>query len=372
MHVIYYDIRLNGERWRRSSEIEVKKSQWSNGQVKSNHRNHQDLNMVLVADRNKADNIVLKHRLTGEPLNMNRFKQLFDQRELQGSFIAFIELIIQDEAVTESTLKTYRNTLYHLKKCFGDLAFHQVSTMARPFDNYLRKCGLRHNTISKHHKNVRKFARVLIEEHLSLPLKHPYTSFTAERMRQSRDYLTPTQVRRLLKLYYSEEMAEAYHRCLEAFLFACFTGLRFSDFSKLESGHISDNCIIIEMQKTARRGIKVRIPMPKIAQNMILGRKGKLFEVPSTTINFNRNLRECAKAIDLRKHLTSHLARHTYGTLFIAFGGNVAVLQRLLGHTKIETTMNYLHMAESFVDDKVDIFDEEFKAQVVGKDSMDT
>jgi integrase/recombinase XerD len=44
------------------------------------------------------------------------------------------------------------------------------------------------------------------------------------------------------------------------------------------------------------------------------------------------------------EHGTIHSFRHTYATNYLINGGNVAVLQKILGHSKIDTTMRYVHI----------------------------
>lgn len=43
--------------------------------------------------------------------------------------------------------------------------------------------------------------------------------------------------------------------------------------------------------------------------------------------------------------LTPHLLRHTFATCFIVGGGSVEMLRILLGHSSIETTQKYMHLA---------------------------
>ena len=55
---------------------------------------------------------------------------------------------------------------------------------------------------------------------------------------------------------------------------------------------------------------------------------------------FNKHLAKIAKAIDLEKPLTMHIARHTFGNIS---GENIPLqmLQKLYRHTVITTTMAY-------------------------------
>jgi len=48
------------------------------------------------------------------------------------------------------------------------------------------------------------------------------------------------------------------------------------------------------------------------------------------------------------RELSWHCFRHTYGTGYILREGHVEKLKKILGHARIETTMIYVHMAESY------------------------
>jgi len=41
----------------------------------------------------------------------------------------------------------------------------------------------------------------------------------------------------------------------------------------------------------------------------------------------------------------THVFRHTFASHFMMNGGNILVLQRILGHTDIKVTMRYAHFA---------------------------
>jgi site-specific recombinase XerD len=60
----------------------------------------------------------------------------------------------------------------------------------------------------------------------------------------------------------------------------------------------------------------------------------------------NRLLKEVAIKCGIKKRLTFHISRHTFGTLFLERGGRVEVLKELMGHSDIDTTMVYVHMSD--------------------------
>ena len=52
----------------------------------------------------------------------------------------------------------------------------------------------------------------------------------------------------------------------------------------------------------------------------------------------------------LDNSITFHTLRHSYATEFIKNGGDIWELKNILGHSSINTTSIYLHMAENFKD----------------------
>jgi site-specific recombinase XerD len=57
-------------------------------------------------------------------------------------------------------------------------------------------------------------------------------------------------------------------------------------------------------------------------------------------------IKEAAKASGIKKHVTSHVLRHTYATHLLEMGMDIMTLKELLGHSDIHTTMIYLHIAQ--------------------------
>ncbi|ELH3913563.1 tyrosine-type recombinase/integrase [Salmonella enterica] len=55
--------------------------------------------------------------------------------------------------------------------------------------------------------------------------------------------------------------------------------------------------------------------------------------------------------LDLPIGQLSHVLRHTFASHFMMNGGNILVLQRILGHTDIKMTMRYAHFSPNHLED---------------------
>lgn len=53
-------------------------------------------------------------------------------------------------------------------------------------------------------------------------------------------------------------------------------------------------------------------------------------------------------AYDLDKHISFHTLRHSFATYYLMNGGNIITLKSMLGHTHLNTTNIYLHIAQNF------------------------
>lgn len=152
-----------------------------------------------------------------------------------------------------------------------------------------------------------------------------------------RDFLTMDEVRRLDATPCESPQTK------RAFLFACFTGLRFSDVANLKHENIDGGELSIRMTKTSE---PLLIPLTSNAMRYVSDDgKAFVFDCPSLT-NVNRILKMWAVSAGINKRLHFHVARHTFATMALSNGADLYTVSKLLGHSNISVTHVYAKVVD--------------------------
>jgi integrase len=139
----------------------------------------------------------------------------------------------------------------------------------------------------------------------------------------------------------------------KAFLFSCFTGLRYSDMKSLRWSEIhqaaDSKTLYIEKQQVKTKGT-VTIPLSDEAMRWMPERVDGIdtvfheLSITSTTVELL--LKEWTDAAGIDKHITYHCSRHTAATLLLTLGANLYVVSKLLGHKSIKMTEVYAKIVD--------------------------
>lgn len=151
---------------------------------------------------------------------------------------------------------------------------------------------------------------------------------------------------------------------LAAFLFACFTGLRFSDVVTLRHSDIraeGDRRLIVKTMVKTRQSVV--IPLSASAERWLPRRNADadspVFCLP-TVQWMEICLKRMAREAGIIKNITFHTGRHTFATLQITLGSDLYTVSRLLGHRSIRSTQIYADIVLGKRVEAVSRFDDVF------------
>ena len=172
-----------------------------------------------------------------------------------------------------------------------------------------------------------------------------------------------------IQTLFDTDISAEMHIC-EAFLFSCFTGLRFSDASALrysyfQREHDKDGNEITTMQirpiKTSDK--KLYAPLAEQAVSILQGmekEKGNDFVFFNlsriTKCTVNNTLKRWAKAAGINKNLHFHVARHTFATLSLNSGIDIYTVSKFMGHTRLSVTQRYTKVLDEKKEKEIEKF----------------
>jgi site-specific recombinase XerD len=259
------------------------------------------------------------------------------------------------ENLAPLTVRTYYWNLKKIQYFRPDLDCTDINEqMVRDFRHYLQRKGNKPNTVIKALSVLRSFSRRMLAD--GLIGENPFNKVRIGQVYTRRGYLTTSELKKLYLNFQDQRrfLTETEQDVMRAFLFSCFTGLRYSDLLSLDASEIFDYKIRKQMHKT---GDPVYVPIPLQAR-LLLPEKiqsGPVFRVVENS-HFNRTLRTAAKKLGYYKHIHCHLARHTFATTCITLGIPLPVTSKLLGHRKLETTLIYAKFVDTFLDKEMKKF----------------
>lgn len=170
--------------------------------------------------------------------------------------------------------------------------------------------------------------------------------FLSKREKKEHNFLMPADLEKLENLKLPDRKNNSRH-ILDAFLFCCYCGLRFSDFKQLTYKNLitidGKEWLVLNSVKT---GVKLNIPLYLLFNGKALGIMRKYDSIEQLAAlgcnsDTNRTLQKLGRMAHIGKKFTYHTSRHTCATLLVHQGVPITTVQKLLGHTSVKTTEIY-------------------------------
>lgn len=354
MALVQVEAYLNRKKKYFSTKVYLKPEQWDAKKlVVKNHPNADALNRLIYEYMAMIEKKELELWQQGRRISLDLLKDALSTSENSTSFIPFFRQEVANSALKESTKKNHLSTLALLQEfkrdvSFSDLTFEFISS----FEYFLQSKGYHTNTIAKHMKHLKRHINVAINKDYMEIQKYAFRKYRIKTIENNHTHLSPEELEKLEKLDLAGRYTK-YQKTLDAFLFCCYAGLRYSDFVSLTP----DNIVEIRNEtwliyKSIKTNTEVRLPLYLLFEGkglLILGKYKDdiqdFFNLRDNS-NVNKDLIILSRIASLSKKISFHTARHTNATLLIYNGVNITTVQKLLGHKSVKTTQVYTNIMD--------------------------
>lgn len=335
------NIYLKPEHWdKRTSQVIV-------------HPQANDLNAMLFEFVLHLQGVELALWKRGVPATLSLLKDAMKKnRPVNVTFPVFAKEYVTHSDRRESTKENLYTTITVLQEFRPGLDFKDITyTFLKDFEVYLREKGNGINTVAKHLRQLRTLVNEAINQGYIHADAYPFRKFKIKQEKGRHEFLTPDELRKLENLDISDKKLR---HVLDAFLFCCYVGLRFSDFCQLTPA----NFIRVNGKrwlhfKSIKTGIELRLPLHLLFEGKALAILDRYDIAEFASLGSNSEVNKCLAQITMmariKKHVTYHTARHTCATLLIHQGVPITTVQKLLGHTSVKTTEIYSEILSSTI-----------------------
>lgn len=340
---LYLNLYIHNKRKRIPLDIFINEKDWNKKKQQISNPKLQDYNLILNDIKARINKIEIQFRLSEQVLTVDKCAELLQKPDLTVDFISFMEYEMNLKSMEYNSVKNHKSVLKKLKKYQSTILFADINELfISKYRRYLAsKLGNQEVTIDSNIKVIKHYIQLAKKRGLILNID--VEQIKIKQHRSHRTNLTIAEVEKMKEYYFSKFIKESHKKTLGYFLFNCMTGLRINDLLKLKREQLNENFFNFWNQKSKKQ----QILMTNETCRQILAHDKNLFVEKITAKTINETIKEIANFLGIKKHITCHVARHTFATNYLRKGGKVEHLQLLLAHSDIQTTMIYVHIVES-------------------------
>ncbi|WP_066219110.1 site-specific integrase [Formosa haliotis] len=272
---------------------------------------------------------------------------------------------VESKKLTPGTLKNYTATEKYLKRFIkqkyggSDIQLPFIDYLfVIKFEDFLRTCkplrasqSLNNNGVMKHMERLKKLINIAMK--FGGYKCSPFSFYAFKYEDYDSVFLESWELERLKSVSLPSVLLK---QIRDFFVFSCYTGLSYVEVKQLRNNDIVEGIdgalwINVKRQKTKT---PVRVPLLPQALEILYryscyGNQNngfRLFPIISNQ-KVNDNIKILAKIAGISKHLTFHVARHTFATTITLLNDvPLETVSKLLGHTKLSTTQKYARVVE--------------------------
>ena len=279
------------------------------------------------------------------------------KRYLQ-EFKLYIEV---EKNFSKHTVTAYSSDILSFLIWLNDKSIEDVNySIIREYLLYIQQFNYSKTTTARKIASLRTFYRFLyrervIESNPALGVHSP------KRGKSLPEFLTETEMEQVLNNIKMDSPAGYRNRAILELLYA--TGMRISELSDLnfENLNLEENEIKVFGKGSKERIVLVSERAKNFLETYIKTVRYLIFKSddigPNSPVFINKTgyrlqpqsvrlaIKDVVEKIELPKHVTPHVFRHSFATKLLENGADLRVVQELLGHSSISNTQIYTHVS---------------------------
>lgn len=355
--------------------VELQYLDLKNQCIKKSYNGHIKLNLLVSSQRQKIEDIINTAMTNDINPTTEYVKGIYDnlktekEARIRISFWIFVEEYFREAKLklNPNSIRCYNNAINNLK------AFEKYENIKLNWENFditfyykfldfytgYKKLG--NNGFGKIIKVLKAILNRATDRGINTSLLYKNKEFKALKEDVSNIYLNEEELKHIISLDLTE--SKKLDQARDLFIVGCYTGLRFSDFSKLSSLNISDGLIRIKTQKT---GTDVVIPLLPEVESVILKYNGNL---PKAYCNQKMNeylkligykaemfekiqksrlsgVKEMKNTLEKWQMICTHTARRSFATNMYKRGLDSISIMQLTGHSTEKSFMTYIKISK--------------------------
>ena len=400
--LVYQD---RGRKFKFFTKEKILPKYWDKKKKRAKHvSDAPEINDLLDHYEAKLKKVERQLRLTNEDYTFEDVKNGFHEKKSKKlEMFDYFEVLIKQLDISHKvkSIREYNtivNDLREYEQFYGKkLTFAKMDMEF--FSNYLQllaeEKGNTRNTVAKKISTLKTMLNYAAKAGMNT--KMSYLDFSVKKIETEKAFLTDTELDKLYKMDLSKN--KKLDKVRDFFCFGCFTGMRFSDLRALTFDKVKtrtelngDKYLVLNF-RVKKTDDLLKVPVSDYTFEIIEKYRAKALEairaingnekqlmygrklLPSiSNQKLNDYIKEVCKLAEINapfvvtKHigkkiietshpkcdlLSSHAARRTFAILSLERGMRVEVLQKILGHKSIKTTMKYVFIQEDVKNDEM-------------------
>lgn len=281
-----------------------------------------------------------------------------DSKKYLQAFKLYIEV---ERNFSKHTVTAYGSDILSFLIWLNDRSLSDVTySTIREYLLYIQQFNYSKTTTARKIASLRTFYRYLYRERI-VDTNPAIGVHSPKRGKSLPEFLTESEMEQVLNNIKMDSPAGYRNRTILELLYA--TGMRVSELSSLNFENLSleENEIKVFGKGAKERIVLVSQRAKNFLETYIKTVRYLIFKneniTPQTPVFINKTgyrlqpqsvrlaIRDVVDKIELPKHVTPHVFRHSFATKLLENGADLRVVQELLGHSSISNTQIYTHVS---------------------------